>query len=169
MPSHVSLTYLIKLYLVLAWMCGIISFSKPNLHFVARNILTVVLSGQGWLHGQDIRQTSGKNGRRALRSSSLPSPARVLPNLPRELLCWRNAGSVWALAGPYISDARQDEWQMRKSYKFFVSPLRLALTEKLTFHPLMALLIWIVAHCYRSHWESDRCSANTELRFGLNS
>lgn len=54
-----------------------------------------------------------------------------------------------------------------KSCKFFVSPLRLALMGKPTFHPLMAPLIWIVAHCCRSHWESDRCSANTELRFGL--
>lgn len=46
-------------------------------------------------------------------------------------------------------------------------PLRLALMGKLTFHPLTAPLIWIVAHYCQSHWESGRCSANTGLRFGL--
>lgn len=74
-------------------------FSKLNLCCGARNIYTVVLSGQSRLHGQDICQASGEDGRRALRPTSLPSPTGVLPDLPRELLRRRNACSFRALAG----------------------------------------------------------------------
>lgn len=60
---------------------------------------TVVLSGQSRLHGQNFCQARGEDGRRALRTASLPAPAGVLPDLPRELLRWRNAGSLRAVAG----------------------------------------------------------------------
>lgn len=147
-------------------------FSKLTLHCVARNTLTAVLSGQSRLHGQDICQASGENGRRALRPPSLPSPAGVLPDLPRELLCRRNAGGFRALAGSLslrqqLSCFQHHEWRIRKNCNFFVPSLRLAPMGKLTFHPLTAPPIWTVARYCRSHWESDPCSANTELRFGL--
>lgn len=73
----------------------------------------------------------------------------------------------------FISQAPESCFQQheqrigKRNCNFFVSFLRLAPTGKLTFHPLTALLIWIVARYCQSHWESDQCSANTGLRFSL--
>lgn len=58
-----------------------------------------VPSGQVRLHGPDLRQARGEDGRRGVLPAPLPAPAGVLPDLPRQLHGRGPSGRLRAPAG----------------------------------------------------------------------